>query len=78
VRSRNALKHLRKMFENTRLADLTADDIEEFLSRQVKQQVQVKAKDGFVEKGLLKATTVRQELRALRRMLNVAVRKRLL
>jgi integrase len=73
-----ALKHLRKMFENTKLAELTADDIEGFLRRRLKQRVQVKAKDGFVEKGLLKATTVHQELRVLRRMLNVAVRKKFL
>ena len=38
----------------------------------------VKAKNGFVEKGLLKSTTVHQELRVLRRMLNVAVRKKFL
>jgi len=63
-----ALKHLRKMFENTKLADVTADDIEGFLRRRLKQRVQVKAKEGFVEKGLLKATTVHQELRVLRRM----------
>jgi hypothetical protein len=31
-----------------------------------------------VEKGVVKATTVHQELRVLRRVLNVAVRKRLL
>src|SRR5579863_6282995 len=73
-----ALKHLRKMFENTKLADVTADDIEGFLRRRLKQRVQVKAKDGFVEKGLLKATTVHQELRVLRRILNVAVRKKFL
>ena len=56
------------MFEYTKLAELTADDIEGFLRRRLKQRVQVKAKDGFVEKGLLKATTVHQELRVLRRM----------
>jgi integrase len=38
----------------------------------------VKAKDGFVKKGLVKATTVHQEFRVLRRMLNVAVRKKFL
>ena len=38
----------------------------------------VKAKDGFVQKGVLKATTVHQELRVVRRMLNVAVRKKFL
>ena len=39
-----ALKHLRKMFENTKLAELTADDIEGFLRRRLKQRVQVKSK----------------------------------
>ena len=38
----------------------------------------VKTGEGFVEKGTLKATTVHQELRVLRRMLNVAVRKKFL
>jgi site-specific recombinase XerD len=73
-----ALKHLRKMFENTKLAELTADDIEMYLRQRLKQHVLVKAKDGFVKKGLLKATTVHQELRVIRRMLNVAVRKKFL
>ncbi len=73
-----ALKHLRGMFERTKLAVLTADDIEMYLRRRLKQRVMVKAKDGFVQKGVLKATTVHQELRVLRRMLNVAVRKKFL
>jgi len=76
--NKRALKHLREMFENTKLVELTADDIEGFLRRRLKQRVQMKAKDGFVEKGLLKSTTVHQELRVLRRMLNVAVRKKFL
>ncbi len=73
-----ALKHLGVAFEKTRLAELTADDIEEYLRRRLKQRVQVKTKDGFAQKGLLKATTVHQEMRVLRRMLNVAVRKKFL
>jgi len=73
-----ALKHLRGMFENTKLASVTADDIETYLRRRLKQRVQVKAKNGFVQKGILKATTVHQELRVVRRMLNVAVRKKFL
>jgi integrase len=76
--NQRALKHLRKMFENTKLAELTADDIEMYLRQRLKQHVLVKAKDGFVKKGLLKATTVHQELRVIRRMLNVAVRKKFL
>jgi integrase len=76
--NQRALKHLRKMFENTKLADLTADDIEMYLRKRLKQRALVKTKAGFVAKQVLKATTVHQELRVLRRMLNVAVRKKFL
>lgn len=76
--NQRALKQLRKMFENTKLAELTADDIEMYLRRRLKQRRVVKTKNGFVEKQMLKATTVHQELRVLRRMLNVAVRKKFL
>jgi integrase len=76
--NQRALKHLGTMFENTILAELTADDIEMYLRGRLKQRVRVKARDGFVEKSVLKATTVHQELRVLRRMLNVAVRKKFL
>lgn len=75
--NQRALKHLRAVFENAKLAELTADDIEMYLRRRLKQRVRVKAGNGFVEKGVLKATTVHQELRVLRRMLNVAVCKKL-
>jgi len=76
--NQRALKHLRTMFESTKLAELTADDIEMYLRKRLKQRALVKTKAGFVEKQVLKATTVHQELRVLRRMLNVAVRKKFL
>jgi integrase len=76
--NQRALKHLRKTFESTRLANLTADEIEMYLRQRLKQRVVVKTKGGFLEKQVLKATTVHQELRVLRRMLNVAVRKKFL
>jgi integrase len=76
--NQRALKHLRTVFESTKLAKLTADDIEMYLRGRLKQRVVIKTRSGSVEKGLLKATTVHQELRVLRRMLNVAVRKKLL
>ena len=76
--NQRALKHLRNVFESTRLANLTADDIEMYLRQRLKQRARVKTKGGFVEKQVLKATTVHQELRVLRRMLNVAVRKKFL
>jgi len=49
MKSISALKHLRKMFENTKLAELTADYIEMYLRGRLKQHVMVKAKDGFVK-----------------------------
>ena len=76
--NQRALKHLRKTFETIKLADVTADDIEMYLRRRLKQRALVKSKHGFLEKQVLKATTVHQELRVLRRMLNVAVRKKFL
>jgi integrase len=76
--NQRALKHLRTMFEKAKLAELTADDIEMYLRGRLKQRVVIKTRSGSVEKGVLKATTVHQELRVLRRMLNVAVRKKLL
>jgi integrase len=66
------------MFGSLKLADLSAEAIEEYLRRRLRQRVRRKTKAGFVEKGLLQPTTVHQEFRVLRRMLNVAVRKKLL
>jgi integrase len=62
-----ALKHLRKIFESRKLAEMTADDIEIFLRMGLKQRALVKTKDGLTEKQVLKATTVHQELRVVRR-----------
>ncbi len=76
--NQRAMKHLKAVFEKTKLADLTADDIETYLRDRLKQRVQVKTGEGVIEKDLLKATTVHQEFRVLRRMLNVAVRKKFL
>lgn len=76
--NQRALKHLRGTFETTKLPDLTADDIEQYLRERLKQRVVIQTKSGPVAKGVLKATTVHQELRVLGRMLTVAVRKKLL
>src|SRR5262245_57392306 len=45
------------MFKSTKLPELTAGDIEMYL-RKVKQRALVKAKDGFVEKQVLKASGI--------------------
>src|SRR5215472_1072665 len=58
--------------------EITTDDIELYLRRRLQVRVQFKTADGVVQKDRLKPATVHQELRVLRRMLNVAVRKKLL
>jgi hypothetical protein len=47
------------------------------LRRRLRDRVRVKTTAGFIERGELKPATVHQELRVQRRMLNVAVRKKL-
>jgi integrase len=69
---------LKAAFQGYKLADLTADGIELYLRKRLRDRVRVKTTAGFIEHGELKPATVRQELRVLRRMLNVAVRKKLL
>ena len=72
------VQHLKKAFATRRLINVGADEIELYLRERLRQRVRVRLGKGYREEGLLKATTVHQELRVLRRMLNVAVRKRLL
>ena len=73
-----AANHLRKAFATRRLTELTADEIELYLRDRLRQRVRFKTSSGYIERGKLKPTTVHQEFRVLRRMLNVAVRKKLL
>jgi len=73
-----ATKHLKAAFYGLKLADLTADGIELYLRKRLRDRVRIKTTAGFIERGELKPATVHQELRVLRRMLNVAVRKKLL
>jgi integrase len=70
--------HLKAAFESRKLVDLTADVIEQYLRDRLEQRVRVRFNGGYREKGRLKSSTVHQEFRVLRRMLNVAVRKKLL
>jgi integrase len=73
-----AVKHLKAAFGSHKLACVSADDIETYLRRRLQQRVKWKTAAGIIEGAKLKATTVHQEFRVLRRMLNVAVRKKLL
>jgi integrase len=71
-------KHFNAAFGGVLLMNLTADVIEGHLRRRLGQRVEINRSDGKVAKGLVKPSTVHQEFRVLRRMLNVAVRKKLL
>ena len=70
--------HLKAAFPGRKLVDITADAIEDYLRSRLRQRVRVKVKIGYRQLGPIKSTTVHQEFRVLRRMLNVAVRKKLL
>jgi integrase len=70
--------HLTRAIGDRLLSDLSADMIEGFLRARLRARVRHKTRRGFIERGLVKPSTVHQELRVLRRILNVAVRKRLL
>ena len=73
-----AVGHLNHVFGTCMLTELSADRIEGYLRNRLKARVRRKTRAGVVEKGVVKPSTVHQEFRVLRRILNVAVRKRLL
>ena len=72
------IKHPKAVFGRALLVDMTADSIDLYLRERLRQRVQVKTKLAYKQLGAVKATTVHQEFRVLRRMLNVAVRKKFL
>jgi integrase len=79
VANLRAVKHLNRAFATRPLATLTADEIELYLRDRLRQRVRITTRLGYREgRRMVKPTTVHQELRVLRRMLNVAVRKKLI
>lgn len=72
------VNHLKSAFGARLLVDMTADSIELYLRDRLRRRVRIKNSQGYRETTLLKPTTVHQEFRVLRRMLNVAVRKKFL
>ena len=76
--NQRASAHLKSAFGQHSIGEITADDIEHYLRRRLQARVQVRTAGGVVQRDRLKPATVHQELRVLRRMLNVAVRKKLL
>lgn len=71
-------KHVKSAFQGRKLGDLTAEEIELYLRKRLRDRVRRKTVAGFIEREELKPATVHQELRVLRRMLNIAVKKKLL
>jgi integrase len=79
VANNRAVRHLNRAFATRTLASLTADEIELYLRDRLRQRIRVKTRLGYRDgRRTVKPTTVHQELRVLRRMLNVAVRKKLI
>ena len=70
------LKCLRPRFGKNRLSDITPEDIESYLMTRLNTGKRVYTKSGLQLRGRLKPATVHQDLRILRRILNVAVKKR--
>jgi site-specific recombinase XerD len=70
---------LNRTFATRTLASVTADEIELYLRDRLRQRIRIRTGLGCREgRRTVKATTVHQELRVLRRILNVAVRKKLI
>src|SRR5258705_13680923 len=78
VANLRAVKHLKAAFAIRKLLDISPDDVESYLRKRMRQRALVKTALGYREGRPLKPATVHQELRVLRRVLNVAVRKRLI
>lgn len=72
-----ALKRLRPVFGAKKLSDITGDEIELYLRTRLREHRVVRRKSGLAKLGILKPATVHQEFRVLRRILNVAVKKKL-
>ena len=70
------LKFLRPRFGKHRLSDITPEEIEAYLMKRLNTGKRVYTKLGLQLRGRLKPATVHQEFRILRRILNVAVKKR--
>lgn len=77
VANQAALRTLRPVFGTMKLVDIDASLIEAHLCNRLRQRRIVHRKVGVVELGVLKATTVHQEFRVLRRVFSVAVKKKM-
>src|SRR5688572_24997295 len=67
---------LENAFGERTLIDTTPDDIELYLRQRLTDHARVRTLTGVVKGRVLKPSTVHQEFRVLRRILNLAVKKR--
>ena len=74
--NQNTLRKLKPAFGVQTLSAIGAEDVEEYLRRRLRQRRRVKTGTGYRKLGPLNPATVHQEFRVLRRVLNVAVRKK--
>jgi integrase len=72
-----ALKTLRPVFGAMKMTEIDAMQIEVHLRNRLKDRKKVRRRQGVVRLGFLKPTTVHREFRVLRRIFNVAVKKKL-
>ena len=77
VSNKAALRTLRPVFGQLKLGEIDSSLIEAHLRNRLRQRRIVHRKVGVVELGVLKASTVHQEFRVLRRVFSVAVRKKM-
>jgi len=75
--NQTALRTLRPKFGALKLVEIDTSLIESHLRSRLRQGRRVHRKTGVFELGILKATTVHQEFRVLRRVFSVAVKKKL-
>jgi integrase len=68
--------HLRPIFGPVRLLDITPDAIESYLRRRLSSERRYHTAFGIRHAGVLSPATVHQELRVLKRILNVAIKQR--
>lgn len=72
----HALKFLRPAFGSLRLSEITVELIEEYVEERLRSGRRVHTKFGVQYRGKLKPATVHKEFRVLKRMLNVAVKRK--
>jgi hypothetical protein len=72
------LKNLKPVFGTIRLRDITSEAIEQYLEQRLNSSRRIVTKLGIQYRGKLKPATVHREFRVIRRILNLAVKQKVL